>query len=274
MKDFNSVLYIYSNMDSKSQILLFLIILVALMLVSILIINYVTKKRNNKILLKDNTNKKISILKQKINDSNNDIKPLIDLKKTNKNKIEIKEKQKENDKIDIIENTELSNKSVQTEEKTDEVVKIVSKKTSLDDITKLIEDTLETGPIDLTKFEEDQEENAIISYDELVKRAGAKKIIYKCEEQTPILDVIDNEKITPENTIKQEINTSPRKFQASKVISPVFGVQKETEEKDDVLETFIDLEEFSFNENKDNKIESQSDMEFLTSLKEFRNGLD
>lgn len=271
MKDFNSVLYIYSNMDSKSQILLFLIILIALMLISILIINHVTKKKNYKVLLKDNTKKKISTLKQKINDSNNDIKPLIDLNKTNK--IETKEEPKENDKIDIVETKETSIKSMQpVKEESEEVIEVVSKKTSLDDITKLIEDTLESEPINLTKFEEDQEENAIISYDELVKRAGAKKIIYKCEEDS-ILDIVDKKETISENTIKQEVTKPSKKFQASKVISPVFGVQKEKEEKDEVLETFIDLEEFSFDKSN-SKNEDEKDVEFLTSLKEFRSGLD
>lgn len=271
MKNFNSVFYIYSNMDSKSQILLFLIILVALMLISILVINHVTKKKNDKVLLKDNTNQKISILKEKINDSNNDIKPLIDLKKADK--IEIKEEQKENTKTDIVETKETLIKSEKPVEKeTEEIVEVVSKKTSLDDITKLIEDTLESEPINLTKFEEDQEENAIISYDELVKRAGAKKIIYKCEEDN-MLDTIDKKETISENTIKQEINTSPKKFQASKVISPVFGIQKEKEEKDEILETFIDLEEFSFDKSN-NQNEDENDMEFLTSLKQFRSGLD
>lgn len=270
MKNFNSVFYIYSNMDSKSQVLLFLIILVALMLVSILVINYVTKKKNDKIFSKNNTNKKISILKDKINDSNSDIKPLVNLNKTDK--MEIKE-EKENTKIEIADTKEDFIKNVQPiKEEPEEVIEVVSKKTSLDDITKLIEDTLESEPICLTKFEEDQEENAIISYDELVKRAGAKKIIYKCEEDN-ILDEIDKKETISENKIKQEINTSTKKFQASKVISPVFGVQKEKKEKDEILETFIDLDEFSFDKSN-NQNEDENDIEFLTSLKEFRSGLD
>lgn len=273
MKKFNSVLYIYSNMDSSSQILLFLIILVALMLISILVINHVTKKKNDKLLLKDSAKRKISILKQKINDSNDDIKPLVDLKNPNKKKIDIKENIKEDKKDNIIEE-EIQNEPKQVEEQREEVVEVVSKKTSIDDITKLIENTLVQEPICLTKFEEDQEQNAIISYDELVKRAGAKKIIYKCEEENNILDKVDKNAVIPENTVKQEINAKPKKFQASKVISPVFGVKKEIEEKDEVLETFIDLEEFPFSEKKGNKTESQKDMEFLTSLKEFRSGLD
>lgn len=265
MKDFNSVLYIYSNMDSSSQILLFLIILVALMLVSILIINYVTKKKNDRTVLAENTNTKMSILKQRISDSNNDIKPLVDLQKANK--IEVEDNKK-------IENDIIEEEKIEIMDEPKEVVKVVSKKTSLDDITKLIQDTLEQEPIDLTKFEEDQEENAIISYDELVKRAGAKKIIYKCEEEHNVLDVVDNNKYISENKIKQEVSTPSKKFQASKVISPVFGVQKEEKETSEVLETFIDLEEFSFNESKDNKTESQNDIEFLTSLKKFRSELD
>lgn len=266
MKKFNSVLYIFSNMDSSSQILLFLIILVALMLVSIVVINYFTKKKNNNSL-KNVTNKKISILKEKINESNNDIKPLVDLKKSDK--IEVEET-----KIEKINTIEPKKENIEVmKDNSQEVVEVISKKTSLDDITKLIEDTLEPGPINLTKFEEDQEEYAIISYDELVKRAGAKKIIYKCEEDN-ILDKINNKDIDSDDEVKQDAKPSTKKFQASKIISPVFGVQKEKEETDEVLETFIDLEEFSFDNTKSTKIETQNDMEFLTSLKEFRSGLD
>ena len=48
MKNINSLLYKFSDMDKSSQILLFLIILVLLMLISITVINHITKKKNNK----------------------------------------------------------------------------------------------------------------------------------------------------------------------------------------------------------------------------------
>ena len=90
MINFNSILYMFSNMDSSSQVLLFLIILVSLMLVSILVINYITKKKNDKILKGVSLKKKISTISQKIDTANKDIKPLVNLKKENK-EIPIKE---------------------------------------------------------------------------------------------------------------------------------------------------------------------------------------
>lgn len=256
MKKFNSILHMYSNMDSSSQLLIFLIILVSLMLVSIFIINYATKRRNERILSGNKTSKKISKLKSEIN---NDIKPSIDVK--NKQNYEPKEEM-----IDIIE--DIPEEIVEVEE----VVKVVPRKTSIEDITRLMEDTLEQEPINLTKFEEDQEENAIISYDELVRRAGAKKIIYKCEEENNILDKI--EKKEEINNPVNEIKEVEKKFKASKVISPIFGVQKEVEEKDEVLESFVDLEKFGFNKDNKTETENKNDVEFLTSLKEFRSGLE
>lgn len=256
MKKFNSILHMYSNMDNSSQILLFLIILVSLMLVSIFIINYATKRRNERIL-SGGKKKKVTKIKTEIE---KEIKPSVDIK--NKN---IEEPKKEI--LDIIEE-EIKNK-----EEVEEVVKVVPRKTSIEDITKLIEDTLEQEPINLTKFEEDQEENAIISYDELVKRAGAKKIVYKCEDENDILDISTKKeeiKVQPVETKIEE----PKRFKASQVISPIFGVQKQKEEPDEVLESFIDLEDFSLNEKKENTNESKNDMEFLTSLKEFRSGLE
>ena len=249
MSNFNSIMYRYSNMGGSSQILLFLIILVTLMLISIFVINFITK---NKTLSDIKPNKSI---KKQVQKEIDNIKPTVDLKKQiKKEPIEIK---KEEEKTNI----NVQNKEDQANKKQEEkVVEIVSKKTSIEEIAKLMENTLEQEPIDLTKFEEDQEENAIISYDELVKRAGAKKIVYKCEEE-PI------EKIEVPKCDYESKNEKV-KFQASKVISPVFGVQKKLDEEN----TFIDLEEIEEN-NKQDDIETQNDMEFLGSLRQFRSKL-
>ena len=233
MEMLNRILYKYSNMDGSSQILIFLIVLVFLMLISIVIINIITRKNkgNNDII----SNKKIVKLSSELDLPFKDTEEVIE-------KIETKEEPIE-------------------EIKDEEVVEVRVGNTSLDEITDLIENTLEQKPIDLTKFEEDQEENAIISYDELVKRAGAKKIIYKCEDVKP-----------KEEIVKQEEPKEKAKFKASRVISPIYGVQKEkVEDKDEVIESFIELEKAK-EENKED-IETLSDMEFLGSLKKFRSEL-
>ena len=233
MEMLNRILYKYSNMDGSSQILIFLIVLVFLMLISIVIINIITRKKkgNNDII----SNKKIVKLSSELDLHFKDTEEVIE-------KIETKEEPIE-------------------EIKDEEVVEVRIGNTSLDEITDLIENTLEQKPIDLTKFEEDQEENAIISYDELVRRAGAKKIIYKCEDVKP-----------KEEIVKQEEPKEKAKFKASRVISPIYGVQKEeVEDKDEVIESFIELEKAK-EENKED-IETLSDMEFLGSLKKFRSEL-
>ena len=233
MEMLNRILYKYSNMDGSSQILIFLIVLVFLMLISIVIINIITRKKkgNNDII----SNKKIVKLSSELDLPFKDTEEVIE-------KIETKEEPIE-------------------EIKDEDVVEVRIGNTSLDEITDLIENTLEQKPIDLTKFEEDQEENAIISYDELVRRAGAKKIIYKCEDVKP-----------KEEIVKQEEPKEKAKFKASRVISPIYGVQKEeVEDKDEVIESFIELEKAK-EENKED-IETLSDMEFLGSLKKFRSEL-
>ena len=263
MKSFNSILYMFSNMDSSSQILLFLIILVSLMLVSILVINYIEKKKNDRMLKGVKISKKISTIKQQINTANEDIKPNINLKTNKVN--EVKENIEKIEELNIKE--EISKIETIEEKEVEEVVKVVPKRTSIDDIAKLMEDTLEQEPINLTEFEEDQEENAIISYDELVKRAGAKKIVYKYEE----VEVLNDPE---EKIVETSLNNEPKKFKASKVISPVFGIQKEKEEKDEVLESFIDLEDLGLNNSENSELEETKNMDFLTSLKEFRSGLE
>lgn len=233
MQMLNRILYKYSNMDSSSQILIFLIILIFLMLISISIINIITKK---KALKNDISNKYISKVSTTLNESENVINPNIKLE----TKVE--------DDIEVINDND-----------NDDVVEISVKKTSIDEISNMIQNTLEQKPIDLTKFEEDQEENAIISYDELVKKAGAKKIVYKIEE---------NSKESKETNVENiESEKEKTKFRASKIISPVFGIQKELNKKD---ETFTKIEKT--NEIED--IETLTDVEFLGSLKKFRNELD
>lgn len=234
MEMFNRILYKYSSMDNSSQILIFLIILVFLMLISIIIINVITK---NKMLAKKNTTKNAVEHKRE----NTIIKS--DMNLDNKNQEE---------DIEIID-----------DDKNNEVVEVSVKKTSIDEISKMIENTLENKPINLTEFEEDQEENAIISYDELVKRAGAKKIIYKCEDDKPQnIDKTDN---------NISCTNEKNKFRASKIISPVFGIQKDRENNDESIDSFIELEKVKEDKNED--IEVLSDIEFLGSLKKFRNEL-
>ena len=247
----DNVFYMYSNMDSSSQILLFLIVLVALMLISIFIINFIIKKKNERYDKKFNpVNRYINVTSKKIEKTNKVkvSKPI----KTEIKKPEIKEEvQKE--EIEVMEDPE--------------VVEVVSDSNTIDKISMLIEDNINNPkPIDLTKFEEDEEKNAIISYDELVRKAGAKKIVYK----TPKTTIAEEKK---EEKIEIKTDTEKTKFKASQVISPIYG-RKKQEEKKEELEEFIEVEDIPVQKNKNADEEMMNDITFLTSLKTFRSNLD
>lgn len=227
MDKINSIFYMYSNLDGSSQILLFLIILVFLMLLSIFIINVITRKKSEKY---DNSFSNITRYSNIIEKENNN------------NKLE--------------------------EKNNIEVVEVVSEDNSIEEISKLIEENLIQDPIDLTKFEEEQEKDAIISYDELVKKAGAKKIIYKTKEKEEDIEILN------ENSINNEKTEYTKRFKASEIVSPVYGIQKKLNDKNENVESFVDLEKYDFETKNENDIQMQQDVEFLGSLKTFRNGLE
>ena len=250
----DSIFYMYSNMDGSSQMLLLLIVLVALMLVSICVINVIIKKKNEKYDKMFNPiNKYNNVVKKEKKEK--DVKP-----------IEIKKEHKEPKTIDY---TLKEEKQVQEEIEVmedPEVIEVVSENNSIEKIATLIEDNLNNQtPIDLTEFEEEEEKNAIISYDELVKKAGAKKIVYKTEKAT-INEEIKQEQIE----IKPEVKS---KFKASQVISPIYGIKKQKQAQEE-HEEFIDLENMDEQNKKYIDEDLQKDITFLTSLKSFRNNLD
>ena len=177
-----------------------------------------------------------------------------------------------NNKVDTQVNKRKEKEKIINEEKEEievmddiEEIEVVSDENSIDKISMLLEDNINNPkPIDLTEFEEEEEKNAIISYDELVKKAGAKKIVYKIEKATINEDVKEE---------KLEIKNENKKFKASQVISPIYGIKKQQEVKNE-LEEFIDLENMPVNEKKYIDEDLQKDITFLTSLKTFRSNLD
>lgn len=256
-----NVFYMYSNMDGSSQILLFLIILVGLMLLSILIINTITRKKEERYDRKYNPIKKYENTIKKEKNTKKEL-PKIEVKEE-KN---IKLKKAEPVKIE-----EVKPKKIEEPKKEEvEVIEVVSESSSVDKIAQLLEDNVKPmDPINLTRFEEEQEKNAIISYDELVKRAGSKKIIYKTEKAT-----INEPKVEEKIEVKNE-EPVKGKFRASAVISPIYGVQKQKEEKKEEIEEFIEVEDIPV--KTDNKLtdeDMQNDITFLTNLKTFRSNLD
>lgn len=107
-----------------------------------------------------------------------------------------------------------------------------NEKTEIEDIASAINDALKEEPITLTNFEEDQEKTAIISIDELMKKAKDLELISEEDEDTGVnflekynlepaeVDISSNVK---DNTEEKQVKA----FKVSQVISPIYGVKKE-----------------------------------------------
>lgn len=111
------------------------------------------------------------------------------------------------------------------EEKKEEI----SKKTDIKDIANAINNALKEDPITLTNFEEDQEKTAIISIDELMKKAKDLELIDD-DEQTGV-NYLEKYNLEPAEVVKPKtddtLNKEVKAFKVSQVISPIYGVKKE-----------------------------------------------
>ncbi len=174
----------------------------------------------------------------------------------------------------------------------------------LKEVTKKLEQEDSNENIQLTEFEQIQEDTAIISLDELMKRAGElysynEEVQYKDEGNEPIsladlekrkqemfnkkekketkvehpsLDSLYNIKITPVsndtnfNTVKEETT----KFKSSPLISPIYGYHIEQDKVN--KNTDIELENTANYEKLDEEIRKTN--EFLATLKELQKKLD
>lgn len=202
----------------------------------------------------------------------------------NKNREKIKENFEEADKLEQ-EIQEIENGKVSNE---------------LEDIIKKMQEDIEVKPEDVVKkFEEEQEEKAIISYQELVDNVKAGKIEVIEDDNSEINYVesliensqIDDEPImgtsieseqvvTPEmvkdaiqSISNDSIKEEPKKFKKSEFISPIFGIMDNKIEYSTVKkqENTLDI----MNTRDYNKLteEIKKQEEFLNALKEFRNNL-
>ncbi|MGI6325286.1 MAG: hypothetical protein ACOXZS_05045 [Bacilli bacterium] len=131
-------------------------------------------------------------------------------------------------------------------------------------IAKRIEEEIENDVINLTNFEEKQEEESIISYEELIQKAREN----------------------PENNVNQvdtNIKEETSKFVNTPVISPIFGYTEETAKKEkakEYIRQIIDKNETLLEEpiNEtikpiENNIIKQKE-EFLEALKKLKNNLN
>ncbi|MDO4963063.1 MAG: hypothetical protein Q4E75_03085 [bacterium] len=165
----------------------------------------------------------------------------------------------------------------------------------LQNILKHMQEEMDVKPEDVVKkFEEEQEEKAIISYQELVNNVKAGKIEVVDDDncdvdfveklnvenyEEPILDS-EESSVTPE-MVKDAISSislssnkvESKKFKKSEFISPIYGVVENKFEYPTVKknENIMDL----MNTRDYNKLteEINRQEEFLKALKEFRNNL-
>lgn len=107
-----------------------------------------------------------------------------------------------------------------------------NEKTEIEDIASAINDALKEEPITLTNFEEDQEKTAIISIDELMKKAKDLELISEEDEDTGV-NFLEKYNLEPaEVDISSNVKSSTEEkqvkaFKVSQVISPIYGVKKE-----------------------------------------------
>lgn len=176
-----------------------------------------------------------------------------------------------------------------------------SKIGNLENILKEMQENVNLKPEDVVeKFEKEQEENAIISYQELVDNVKSGKIevaddeesninfvenlAYESEINEPIEAIEEiKETVTPQmvKDAVESISTSsikevPKKFKQSDFISPIYGVidnsklDYPTIKKEQKNNYFNIMNTNDYNELTE---EIKKQEEFLNALKEFRNNL-
>jgi len=171
-----------------------------------------------------------------------------------------------------------------------------SESNELENILKKMQEDIDLKPEDVVKkFEEEQEEKAIISYQELVDNVKSGKIEVIDDEESevnfvenlniedPVELVINNEEsssVTPEmvKEVIQNISTSsikeePKKFKNSEFISPIYGVMNTNLEYPKVKKTENILDIMNTKDYNELTEEIKKQEDFLNALKEFRNNL-
>ena len=170
------------------------------------------------------------------------------------------------------------------------------KSNELENILKKMQEDIDLKPEDVVKkFEEEQEEKAIISYQELVDNVKAGKIeveeeeedinfvenLYIEEENEPIMTTEEEKpSVTPEmvkeaieNISVSSIKEEPKKFKKSDFISPIYGVMEQKFEYPTVKKNENVLDIMNTKDYNELTEEIKRQEEFLNTLKEFRRNL-
>lgn len=128
----------------------------------------------------------------------------------------------------------------------------------------------------IDEFEREQEENAIISYQELM--AAAEKLKKQADKyeahvensaDTKVHEAMNTYKEHTEKSLKPEKKEEHHGFKNSEIISPIYGIQKE-KKKSSLKRSNDDIISSAYEKSN---IESEQNMDFLNSLKEFRKNL-
>ena len=159
-----------------------------------------------------------------------------------------------------------------------------------------MQEDIDLKPEDVVKkFEEEQEEKAIISYQELVDNVKAGKIDIVEDEETnvnfveslnldiapePIMEIEEESSVTPEmlkeailNISESSVKEEPKKFKKSEIISPIFGVMEENFEYPKINKTENMMDIMNTRDYNELTEEIKRQEEFLNALKEFRRNL-
>ena len=140
---------------------------------------------------------------------------------------------------------------------------------NLKEITEKIQSVIDNRAINLTKFEEEQEKNSVISYKELVKTIGKDDVLPK-EDITFSDKVYQN--MVAEEIEREEPYREPQKegkFKSSIFISPVFGAQDGNGETIKMPKVEVNEKEETY--KKDRLGEEEA---FLNRLINFRKNLE
>lgn len=224
----------------------------------------------------------------------------------------IREKKEDKKEIDEILSELESDDEEKPEEDNEEEIKIEDKekeeqqdikleenKREVEEMLKKMQKDLEATPEDVvTNFENEQEENSIISYQELLKSVKDKKEVeskvttVKIEE-----DIIEPQKeelkIEIDEIEEETLQINPiidrnKKFKSTEFISPIFGKQdnqikyptvpklkREDEEETISLFDSLDMDyEEKIVDTRKLEAEIKKNDDFLKALKEFRKNLD
>lgn len=207
----------------------------------------------------------------------------------------IREKKEDKHEIDEILNEieeDTKKDNINNEEEKEQDLKLEKNKREVEEMLIKMQKDLEATPEDVVNnFENEQEENSIISYQELLKSVKEKKEVeskvtpIKIEEEKIEIEEYDNDDTVE---LEQVVNSS-KKFKNTDFISPIFGKQdteikyptvpklKREDSFEDTISLFdsldIDYKEKIIDTNRlDNEIKKND--EFLKALKDFRKNLD